>query len=92
MPQIKNDIFLDDVQSEAHISKQIRKVAEQVQTEGRCVTIGHVGAKKGKKTAAVIKEVIPKFQEQGIEFVGIGDMVDHSIAPGRWPGAEFILK
>ncbi|GAA0133895.1 hypothetical protein YSY43_07350 [Paenibacillus sp. YSY-4.3] len=90
MPQIKNDIFLDDVHTEAHISRQMDKVAEQVQTEGKCITIGHVGT-KGKKTAAVLKKYIPKLQEQGIDFVGVSEMVRDVKTPGQWPGGGFIL-
>ncbi|WP_230873624.1 divergent polysaccharide deacetylase family protein [Paenibacillus woosongensis] len=90
MPQIKNDIFLDDVHTEAHISKQMDKVAEQVRTEGKCITIGHVGT-KGKRTAAVLRKYIPKLQEQGIEFVGISEMVRDAKTPGQWPGGGIIL-
>ncbi|MNJ47905.1 Divergent polysaccharide deacetylase [compost metagenome] len=91
MTQIKNDIFLDDVHTDAHISAQLKKVAEQVQTKGKCVTIGHVGT-KGKRTAAVLKKFIPVFQEQGIRFVGISEMIDYTNNPGGGsPGAGFIL-
>lgn len=90
MPQIKNDIFLDDVHTEAHISRQMDKVAEQVHAEGKCVTIGHVGT-KGRKTAAVIKKYIPKLQGQDIEFVGISEMARDAKTPGQWPGGGIIL-
>lgn len=91
MPELHNDIFLDDVHTEAHITGQFRKIEELLAQRGKCVTIGHVGT-KGLKTAAVLKQIIPEFQAKGITFVGISDFAgeqgkNSGIAPV--PGITF---
>lgn len=91
MPELHNDIFLDDVHTDAHIAGQFRKIEELLAQRGKCVTIGHVGT-KGLKTASVLKRIIPEFQAKGINFVGISDFAggqgnNSGIAPG--PGVTF---
>ncbi|MNN17483.1 Divergent polysaccharide deacetylase [compost metagenome] len=72
LPDLHNDIFLDDVHTETHIAGQFRKIEELLDQRGKCVTIGHVGV-KGIKTASVLKQIIPQFQSKGITFVGISE-------------------
>ncbi|MNO16667.1 Divergent polysaccharide deacetylase [compost metagenome] len=72
LPELHNDIFLDDVHTEQHITGQFRKIEELLTQRGKCVSIGHVGV-KGLKTASVLKRIIPEFQSKGITFVGISD-------------------
>lgn len=85
MPEVHNEIFLDDLHTEQHISGQLRKVQEKLMQGGRCVTIGHVGT-QGMKTATVLKQFIPQFQKQGVTFVGISDLVREQQSPGLSPG------
>lgn len=72
MPQVNNHIFLDDVASTEHISKQMVKVADWLKNHEYCVTIGHVGT-KGKKTASVLKRSIDSIQQEA-DFVGVSDL------------------
>lgn len=86
MPELHNDIFLDDVNTEAHIEGQFRKIEDLLAQRGKCVAIGHVGT-KGVKTATVLKRMIPEFQAKGITFVGISDFAaekrgNSGITPG----------
>ncbi|GGH16241.1 divergent polysaccharide deacetylase family protein [Paenibacillus segetis] len=90
MPEVHNEIFLDDFKTEQHISGQLRKVQEKLMQEGRCVTIGHVGT-QGLKTATVLKQFIPAFQKQGVTFVGISDLVREKESPELSPGPGVIL-
>lgn len=91
MPEVHNEIFLDDLHTEQHILGQLRKVQEKLMQEGRCVTIGHVGT-QGLKTATVLKQFIPEFQKQGVTFVGVADLVQEKQSPElSSPGPGVIL-
>lgn len=79
VPVLQNRIFLDDVASTAHISRQfelIRKVATEGQT---CIAIGHVGI-PGKKTAAVLHQAAPDMPGD-ILFVRLSEMVPSANIP-----------
>ncbi|CAM2949944.1 divergent polysaccharide deacetylase family protein [Paenibacillus sediminis] len=73
MPVLENNIFLDDVASTIHVSKQLQKIGLWLRDHDQCVSIGHVGL-KGKYTAAALKQSIPKMQENA-KFVGVTDLV-----------------
>lgn len=73
VPCIENHIFLDDVNTKGHISKQIKLLQEHLLDHDQCVVIGHVGARK--KTAEVLKEVIPDLTAD-IEFVPVSRLVN----------------
>lgn len=83
VPLLSNDVFLDDVYTEAHISKQIDVIRKHLENNDQCVTIGHVGP-AGKKTAAVLKQSIPALESgSNVRFVKLSDMLS--------PGEPFIL-
>ncbi|RCX21547.1 divergent polysaccharide deacetylase [Fontibacillus phaseoli] len=84
MPNLYNDIFLDDVHSSRHIAGQLRKVQEFLDKKGQCVAIGHVGI-NGKLTAATLKQSLPEFQAKGVKFIGISELAYEgpSVGPGR---------
>lgn len=90
LPDLHNDVFLDDVHSVKHILKQFREVSRILHDRGKCVTIGHVG-KHGLKTAAAIQQAIPMLKEQGAEFVGISEFAWGQNNPGILPGPWFIV-
>ncbi|MGN7355799.1 divergent polysaccharide deacetylase family protein [Paenibacillus sp. SAF-054] len=73
MPPVANHIFLDDLHTTSHISKQLHAVEEFASTHDNCVTIGHVGT-QGKKTAEVLRSSAANMQER-VSFVGISDLV-----------------
>lgn len=86
LPNLQNHIFLDDVHTTRHVTGQLRKVQEHLDRQGKCVTIGHVGA-KGDITASAIKQAIPGFQSRGVQFIGISELVREQRSPGVGPGA-----
>ncbi|UNK17038.1 divergent polysaccharide deacetylase family protein [Paenibacillus sp. N3/727] len=73
MPNINNEIFLDDVHTVKHVTKQLKAAAEQAVQNKSCITIGHVGT-FGDRTAAALKGSIPELQRQ-VQFVGIQELV-----------------
>ncbi|WP_433943589.1 divergent polysaccharide deacetylase family protein [Paenibacillus sp. SN-8-1] len=79
LPQVYNHIFLDDVASTDHISKQIMKVSEWLKNHENCVTIGHVGS-RGKKTASVLRRSIDMLRQEA-DFVGVSDLAREQKKP-----------
>ncbi|MCR2803769.1 divergent polysaccharide deacetylase family protein [Paenibacillus soyae] len=77
VPIVSNDVFLDDIYTEQHISKQVNLVRKLLEKHESTVTIGHVGP-PGKKTASVLKQSIPSMQSVA-SFVRISDMVRASM-------------
>ncbi|WP_237163269.1 divergent polysaccharide deacetylase family protein [Paenibacillus sp. BIHB 4019] len=73
VPLLSNDVFLDDVYTMQHISKQMNEVQKHLATHVTCVVIGHVGP-PGKKTAAVLRQSIPAMNA-AVSFVKLSDMV-----------------
>ncbi|WP_224753390.1 divergent polysaccharide deacetylase family protein [Paenibacillus terricola] len=83
VPLVSNDVFLDDVYSVAHISKQIGILRKHLEEHEKCVAIGHVGP-SGKKTAAVLLSSTPSLRENGV-IVKVSELVrrtgDQQILP-----------
>lgn len=77
VPIVSNDVFLDDVYTEQHISKQVSLLRKLLEKHESAVTIGHVGP-PGKKTASVLRQSIPSMQSV-VSFVRISDMVRSSM-------------
>jgi hypothetical protein len=75
IPYAKRDVFLDDYCNEVHIEKQLKLLAEKALANGSAIGIGHVGFGR-KKTAKIIKKMIPYFESQGIEFVYLSDLIN----------------
>ncbi|WP_420818512.1 divergent polysaccharide deacetylase family protein [Paenibacillus paeoniae] len=75
---LSNDVFLDDVYTEQHISKQVSLLRKHLETHDSAVTIGHVGP-PGKKTASVLKQSIPGMKDIA-DFVKLSDMVQGSMS------------
>jgi polysaccharide deacetylase 2 family uncharacterized protein YibQ len=59
----ENHLFLDDVYTVQHISKQMEKLNNQLKNRSSMVAISHFGP-SGKKTAEVLKTSIPTIQRQ----------------------------
>ncbi|MEF2965414.1 divergent polysaccharide deacetylase family protein [Paenibacillus sp. M1] len=90
LPDLNNDIFLDDVHSIRHITGQLRKVQELLDQKGKCVAIGHVGV-KGKITAAALQQSIPELKAKGVKFVGISELAREYYIPGTHSRPGFTL-
>lgn len=65
VPLLSNHVFLDDVYSVAHISKQIGLLRKHLEQHEDCVAIGHVGP-PGKKTAAVLQQSSSSLRENAV--------------------------
>ncbi|WP_025720793.1 divergent polysaccharide deacetylase family protein [Paenibacillus sp. 1-18] len=76
MPPVRNDIFLDDAHTLAHVNRQIAKVIEWLDKNDTCVTIGHVGV-SGMYTSSALRSAVPALKDHA-KFVGISDLV-HSV-------------
>ncbi|MGR7944595.1 MULTISPECIES: divergent polysaccharide deacetylase family protein [unclassified Paenibacillus] len=83
VPALYNNVFLDDVYTEQHISKQVGLLRKHLEKHESCITIGHVGP-PGLKTSSVLKQSIPGMQSVA-SFVKLSDMVRSSA------GDPFIL-
>jgi hypothetical protein len=85
VPIVSNDVFLDDVYTVQHISKQIAVLRKHLESHISCITIGHVGP-PGKKTASVLQQSIPVMQTS-VQFVKLtalirgGSMNDPLVLP-----------
>lgn len=78
VPLLSNDLFLDDVITEQHITKQIGEIRKHLESNDSCIAIGHVGA-SGMKTAAVLKQTIPQMQSNyNVQFVKLSSMLRSS--------------
>lgn len=73
LPNIGNDIFLDDVHTVQHVTKQLKSAAQHAETHKSCITIGHVGV-YGERTATAIQGSIHELQKK-VQFVGIQELV-----------------
>ncbi|WP_241254391.1 divergent polysaccharide deacetylase family protein [Brevibacillus sp. SYP-B805] len=58
VPYLENQLFLDDIYSVQHISKQMRLLCKRIAVQDTAIAIGHVGP-PGKKTASVLRTYIP---------------------------------
>lgn len=73
LPPVHNDIFLDDVYTLTHVSRQMRAVFSWLDTHDTCVMIGHVGV-PGLYTSSVLRQSIPELQKK-TELVGMSRFV-----------------
>ena len=73
VPIVSNDVFLDDVYTVQHISKQISVLRKHLESHVSCITIGHVGP-PGKFTASVLQQSIPVMQ-QNVQFVKLTALI-----------------
>jgi polysaccharide deacetylase 2 family uncharacterized protein YibQ len=55
---------------------QMEIALKRVRTRGNCIAIGHVHK---KNLPAVIREYIPRFKAEGVEFVYLTDMASPQV-------------
>ncbi|MDQ6419021.1 divergent polysaccharide deacetylase family protein [Paenibacillus sp. LHD-117] len=77
VPVLENDVFLDDVYTVEHISKQVGVLRKHMETDDHTITIGHVGP-PGLKTASVLQQSIPSMQSLAT-IVKLSDLVRASM-------------
>jgi uncharacterized protein len=76
VPYTKRTIFLDNVNSQADIEKQLRKLIKETQEQGNGVAIGHVGP-QGLRTSRAIVSMLPNMKAAGIKLVPVSRLVHH---------------
>jgi len=65
-------VFLDNIREIPEIEKEISKLAEIAQRDGKAIGIGH----PYPETAAAIQMMIPVLKKAGIEFVPVSTVVE----------------
>ncbi|HEX8154172.1 MAG TPA: divergent polysaccharide deacetylase family protein [Thermoanaerobaculia bacterium] len=65
------DVFLDDVQSEAAVRKQLAMLADEAHEHGRAIGIGHPYA----VTMRVLADELPNLRARGFRFVRASEVV-----------------
>ena len=82
LPWVKRDVFLDDVKSNSHIQKQIRKACKVAKMKGYAIAIGHVG-QGGNVTAQAVKDALPYIEQEGIKLVPLSEIVRLNNGSGK---------
>jgi len=72
MPALSNQVFLDTKDEYKAICRQLEKLRRRVLKSGTGIAIGHV---QRKFTSDALAEYIPKFKEDGIEFVSLSELL-----------------
>ncbi|TJY41346.1 divergent polysaccharide deacetylase family protein [Cohnella pontilimi] len=76
VPILRNDVFLDEVYTHRHVSRQISVVRKELLKRAACVVIGHVGP-PGLITSGELKTAIPKLQAEAT-FVRLSELLPFS--------------
>ena len=71
VPTAARAVFLDNQDDETYVRGQFRTLIAVVQARGQAIAIGHVG----RVTAKVLVSLLPEFDEAGIQFVRVSDLV-----------------
>ena len=79
VPHLARSIFLDNVPTPEAIEEQFGKALEIARAEGFAIMIGHV---KNEAVLSVLMKFYPKFSEQGLQMVGLAELLDR-ISPGE---------
>ncbi|MDB4866733.1 MAG: divergent polysaccharide deacetylase family protein [Cohnella sp.] len=73
VPLLENDVFLDDISTRRHITRQIEVLRKELQKRENCVVIGHVG-RPGLITSDELKIAIPRLQTEAT-FVRLSELL-----------------
>jgi polysaccharide deacetylase 2 family uncharacterized protein YibQ len=71
VPAAVRTVFLDTRNEDDYVRAQFHALIQAAQRRGQAIAIGHVG----KVTARVFREMIPEFDEAGIQFVRVSALV-----------------
>ncbi|XID93978.1 divergent polysaccharide deacetylase family protein [Paenibacillaceae bacterium WGS1546] len=70
---LRNDVFLDDVYTQSHVSRKISELKKLLGNTDRCIAIGHVGP-PGLYTSGALKNAIPELKGRAA-FVPISQLL-----------------
>ena len=73
VPLLQNNVFLDDIHTDRHVSKQIASVVQELKKHPSCIAIGHVG-QFGLITSGELKNAIPKLRAEAT-FVRLSELI-----------------
>ena len=79
VPTLHNNVFLDDVYSQRHVSRQIAEVRKYLKDHETCVVIGHVGP-PGIITSGTLKNAIPTLSAEAT-FIPLSKMLSTPLTP-----------
>lgn len=71
VPTAVRAVFLDNQDDEVYVQGQLRLLIKLAVRRGQAIAIGHVG----RVTAGVLREMLPEFDEAGIQFVEVSHLV-----------------
>lgn len=71
---LKRDIFLDSTNSQDVVEENMLKAMNLAKEKGQAIAIGHVGVEGGNITVEAIKNYIPIYEENGVEFVFLSQL------------------
>jgi uncharacterized protein len=71
VPTAERAVFLDNQNDPAYVRGQFHELIRIAEARGQAIAIGHVG----KVTAQVLRDMLPEFDEAGIRFVPVSDLV-----------------
>ncbi|MFH1709929.1 MAG: divergent polysaccharide deacetylase family protein [bacterium] len=72
IPSAENDLFLDGESSLSYIESKFKRLILMAKRKGSAIGIGHVTR---PATIAVLKELMPKYEKDGIKFVYASELV-----------------
>jgi len=79
VPNLRRDVFLDDVQDEEAIARQFRRLLALARRHGSAVAIGHPHA----VTLAFLERQLPTLAVQGIQLLPVSDVIRLQQAAAR---------
>jgi polysaccharide deacetylase 2 family uncharacterized protein YibQ len=65
-------VFLDNMRDEGYIRGQVSELLSIAEKRGKAIAIGH----PYPETIAVLKEVVPAFENEGVELVRLSELVE----------------
>jgi len=72
IPFLKRDVFIDIKDTKKSIKQQLLEAKKISETTGEAIAIGHAKY----LTILMLKQIIPQFKKEGIEFVYLSDFLD----------------
>lgn len=77
VPVVENQVFLDRERTESAVRDQLKKLIARARERGSAIGIGHV---QSLPTARVLREEMPRYAREGIDFVPLSDLVHARVA------------
>jgi polysaccharide deacetylase 2 family uncharacterized protein YibQ len=69
---VSRSVFLDNRRDEDYIRAQFTELIATAEKRGKAVAIGH----PYPETIAVIKEMVPRLKQEGVEVVRLSELVE----------------